>query len=88
VKTFLESYRSVKIDHELTESMKELMRKGSKAKMYKTNGSNSHLNLYFTPDCLELNCVLNPGDPVKNKWKLPVSEISAIQLYDTETAFA
>lgn len=49
------------------------MKKGIKVKMYKIDGSYSPLLLYFTPDLLELNCVVSIGEPVKSKWKLPIN---------------
>jgi hypothetical protein len=37
------------------------MKKGIKVKMYKIDGSNSTLILHFTPDLMEINCVLALG---------------------------
>jgi hypothetical protein len=58
--------------------MKDIMKKGIKVKMYKADSSNSTLTIYFTPDLMEINCVTSMGSPVKNKWKLPISEIIKI----------
>jgi hypothetical protein len=84
---FLESYSNSNIDNEVSETMKEAMKKGVKVRMYKVDGSNSALVLYFTPDLLELNCVVALGEPVKNKWKLPINEIVSIQPFADETSY-
>lgn len=55
------------------------MRKGIKVKMYKIDGSNSSLILFFTSDLLELNCVVSLGEPVKAKWRLPLSQINGVE---------
>jgi hypothetical protein len=67
--------------------MKEVMKKGIKVKMYKADNSNSTLLLYFTGDLLEINCVSSMGSPVKKKWKLPISEITKIEIYDDEKIY-
>lgn len=63
------------------------MIKGIKVKMYKSDGSNSSLILFFTPDLLELNCVIAIGEPVKSKWRLSLKEITGIEEYRTEITY-
>lgn len=63
------------------------MKSGVRVKMYKTDGSNSSLLLYFTDDLLELHCVTSLGEEVKNKWKLSMIEIIKIEEYKDETAY-
>ena len=55
--------------------------------MYKFDGSNSSLILFFTPDLLELNCVASIGEPVKTKWRLPLKEITQIEEYSSEALY-
>jgi hypothetical protein len=63
------------------------MKNGVKVMMYKNNGTHSTLILYFTADLLELNCVIALGEPVKNKWKLTLSEIAKIEGYNSKEKY-
>lgn len=58
-----------------------IMKKGIRVRMYKADSSNSVLYLFFTDDLFELNCVIAKGEPIKPKWKLPLTEIFDIQRY-------
>lgn len=49
------------------------MFEGIHVKMYKNDGSSSDLILFLTEDKLELNCVTEKGQPVKQKWRLVLS---------------
>jgi hypothetical protein len=56
----------------INEESKVAMCKGIKAKLFKTDGSISELIVFFTEDFMEINCVLEKGQPVKGKWRLPL----------------
>lgn len=51
------------------------MATGICVKMYKNDGSSSELILYLSDDKLELNCVVQKGQPIKQKWRIVLSEI-------------
>jgi len=46
------------------------MTQGISVKMYKSDGSSSDLILFLTEDKLELNCTVEKGQPIKQKWRL------------------
>lgn len=59
----------------------ENLRQGKKVKMYKTDGSISELLIFISSDCLELNCGLALSEVVKQKWRLPINEITKVVDY-------
>lgn len=58
------------------------MVEGVKSHMYKSDGSSSELMLYLTDDKLELNCAESKGGPVKQKWRIVLSEITEMMGYN------
>lgn len=60
---------------------------GVKGNMYKSDGSSSELILYLTEDKLELNCAETKGGPVKQKWRIVLSEITEMQGYNEEKEY-
>lgn len=71
----------------LSPESKAAMLQGIKVRMHKADGSNSMLMMFFTPDFLEINCATTLQQPVKNKWKLAVTEINKIVHYHDEKQF-
>ena len=63
------------------------MTEGVKSSMYKSDGSSSELNLYLTDDKLQLNCAEGKGGPVKQKWRIVLSEITEIMVYNEEKEY-
>lgn len=67
--------------------MLKAMAQGTTVKMYKSDGSSSELVLFLTEDKLELNCAIEKGQPVKQKWRLVLSEIYEIQSFEDDKKF-
>jgi hypothetical protein len=57
---------------------------GKKVKMYKTDGSVSELLIFISSDLLELNCGLRLSEVVKQKWRLPLNEITKVLTYQSQ----
>jgi hypothetical protein len=54
--------------------------------MYKADGSMSELVIFISSDCLELNCGVTLSEVVKQKWRLPLNEITKMLEYDSQTS--
>lgn len=52
--------------------------------MYKADGSVSELFIYISSDCLELNCGVTLSEVVKQKWRLPLNEITKTIEYSSQ----
>lgn len=46
--------------------------------MYKTDGSISELLIFISSDCLEINCAVALIEVVKQKWRLPIHEVTSV----------
>ena len=60
------------------------LRTGKRVRMYKVDGSISELMLFISTDGLEINCALAVTEVVKQKWRLPINEVTRVVEYPNQ----